>query len=103
MKTVFAILAACTLSMSAHAGCYSVYNRSGNLIHQSSQAPVDTRQEYHRTVPQRFGPGSTLVYINDAQPCADLVTRAGLPGASDSRATGMAARTQGRPARADRG
>ena len=96
LKKIFAILAACGLSMSAHAGCYSVYNPAGQLIYQSSEAPVDTRLEYHRTVPQRFGQGATLVYVNDDQRCLDMGTQFGLSSASFGR-------TQARPGRADRG
>ena len=96
LKNIFAILAACGLSLSAHAGCYSVYNPAGHLIYQSSEAPVDTRYEYHRTIPQRFGQGATLVYVNDEQRCLDMGTQVGLSGASSGR-------TQARPARADRG
>lgn len=103
LKKIFAILAACGLSMSAHAGCYSVYNPSGNLIHQSSEAPVDTRVEYHRTVPQRFGQGATLVYVNDNQRCPEMGTLVGVSGSSAGRVAGMGGRTQGRPGRADRG
>jgi hypothetical protein len=103
LKNVFAILAACGLTMSAHAGCYSVYSPAGKLIHQSSEAPVDTRYEYHRTVPQRFGQGATLVYVNDDQGCPGMATRVGMSGASPGRVAGMGGRTPGRPARADRG
>ncbi len=103
LKNVFAILAACGLTMSAHAGCYSVYNPAGNLIYQSSEAPVDTRYEYHRTVPQRFGQGATLVYVNDDQRCPAMGTLVAVSGASPGRVAGMGGRTQGRPGRADRG
>ena len=96
LKNVFAILAVCCLTMSAHAGCYSVYNPAGNLIYQSSEAPVDTRYEYHRTIPQRFGQGATLVYVNDDQRCLDMGMQVGLSGVSSGR-------TQARPGRADRG
>ena len=103
LKKIFALLAACGLSMSAHAGCYSVYNPAGNLIYQSSEAPVDTRHEYHRTVPQRFGQGATLVYVNDEQRCPDVGTLVGVSGSSSGRIAEMGGRTQARPGRADRG
>ena len=96
LKNVFAVLAACGLTMSAHAGCYSVYNPAGNLIYQSSEAPVDTRYEYHRTIPQRFGQGATLVYVNDDQRCLNMGTLVGVSGSSSGR-------NQARPGRADRG
>lgn len=100
LKNVFAILVACGLTVSAHAGCYSVYNPAGNLIFQSSDAPVDTRFEYHRTIPQRFGQGSTLVYVNDQQPCSGVVMRVGAPGSGPGPGSGQAGL---RPGRADRG
>lgn len=96
LKNAFAIFVACGLTMSAHASCYSVYNPAGSLIYQSSDAPVDTRFEYHRTIPQRFGQGSTLVYVNDTQSCSAVGTLVGVSrvGAGQS---GL------RPGRADRG
>ena len=100
LKNVFALLAACGLTVSAQAGCYSVYNPAGKLVHQSSEAPVDTRLEYHRTVPQRFGAGATLVYVNDDQRCPAVGTLVGVanPGPGQTAGTG----SQVRP-RADRG
>jgi hypothetical protein len=106
LKNVFALLATCSLTMAAHAGCYSVYNPAGNLIFQSSEAPVDTRLEYHSTVPQRFGQGATLVYINDEQSCTQVGTLVGMSDATTGRATGRVGQGQGtqiRPGRADRG
>lgn len=102
LKNVFAMLAACCLTMSAHAGCYSVYNPAGSLIHQSSDAPVDTRYEYHRTVPQRFGRGATLVYVNDDQGCPGVGTLAGVSDTVTGRTAGRGG-TEVRPRRADRG
>lgn len=99
MKNLFAILVACGLTVSAHASCYSVYRPDGTLVHQSSEAPVDTRFEYHRTVPQRFGQGATLVYVNDGQACPELALR--VAGPADGRAS--AAGPLGRQGRADRG
>lgn len=106
LKNFFALLATCGLTMAAHAGCYSVYNPAGNLIFQSSEAPVDTRLEYHSTVPQRFGQGATLVYINDEQSCTQVGTLVGMSDATTGRATGRVGQgqaTQIRPGRADRG
>ena len=106
LKNVFAILAACGLTMSAHAACYSVYNPAGTLIFQSNEAPVDTRFEYHRTIPQRFGRGATLVYSNEPQSCTEVGTLLGVSDAAAGRAAAMGGRTPGmqhRPGRADRG
>ena len=96
MKNVFAIFFACGLTVSAHASCYSVYNPAGNLIYQSSDAPVDTRFEYHRTVPQRFGQGSTLVYVNDTQSCSAVGMLVGASRVSSGQ-------SGTKPGRADRG
>ena len=106
LKNLFVILAACGLSLSAYANCYSVYSPASKLIFQSSEAPVDTRFEYHDTVPQRFGRGATLVYVNDEQSCPEVGTLVGVSAASTGRVAGMggpARATQGRPSRADRG
>ena len=106
LKKLFAILAACGLSMSAHAGCYSIYSSASKLIFQSSEAPVDTRFEYHGTVPQRFGKGATLVYVNDEQSCPEVRMLVGVSAVSTGGAAGMggpARVNQGRPSRADRG
>ena len=106
MKTVFILLATSGLALSAQAGCYSVYNPDGRLLHQSRDAPVDTRQTYHQTVPLRFGPGAVLVYVNDDQRCPELLTQATQgrqPGNDTGQAAGMARQVQGRPGRADRG
>lgn len=103
LKNVLAIFAACGLAVSAHAGCYSVYNPAGRLIHQSSEAPVDTQAPYHRTVPQRFGQGATMVYVNDDQWCQDLAPLVGVSDRSSGRVAATGGRTQARPVRADRG
>ncbi|MDB5886205.1 MAG: hypothetical protein JWR74_2376 [Polaromonas sp.] len=98
MKTLFAFLVACGLNFSAQAGCYSVYQPGGKLIFQSNEAPVDTRFEYHRTVPARFGPSSTLVYDSNQLGCAEIGLQAG--AASGARTAGVQA--PGRAMRADR-
>ena len=106
LKNIFAILVVSGLSLSAHAGCYSVYSPASKLIFQSSEAPVDTRFEYHGTVPKRFGQGATLVYVNDQQSCPEVGTLVGVSASSAGQGTGMdgpAQATQGRPSRADRG
>ena len=86
MKKFLVIIAGGILTVSAQATCYSVYNKSGKLIHQSADAPVDTRLQYHMTVPQRFGAGSTLVYVGNGENCSpigvfvDAYSSEGTPG-----------------------
>lgn len=68
MKRFLTLVVTCGLALSAHAGCYTIY-RAGQMIYQSSEAPVDTGRQFHTTVPQRFGTGATLVYLADAESC----------------------------------
>ncbi|MDQ3060108.1 MAG: hypothetical protein M3R45_11390 [Pseudomonadota bacterium] len=99
MKRVFAIIATCGLALPTHAACYRVYN-AGMLIHQSSDAPIDTTYEFHKTVPQRFGQGSTLVYESGGEDCLTANTPLGVARAYSNQAAGVNA--QPRP-KADRG
>lgn len=68
MKRFWPLVVACALALPAHAGCYTIY-RTGQMIYQSSEAPVDTALHFHATVPQRFGIGATLVYLANAESC----------------------------------
>ena len=70
MKALFVIAVTCSFALSAQASCYSVYNTAGKLINQSTQAPVDTRLQYHLTVPRRFGQGATMVHVADNDGCS---------------------------------
>lgn len=104
MKAIFAISVAavtCGFALSAQAACYSVYNTAGKLINQSTQAPVDTRLQYHLTVPQRFGQGATLVHVADDNGCAVVDMPVQLAGAEFTQVASV--NRQGRSrAKADR-
>lgn len=68
MKRFVTLVVTCGFALSAHAGCYSIY-RAGQIIYQSSEAPVDTALQFHASIPQRFGQGATLVYLANADSC----------------------------------
>lgn len=102
MKRTLVIIAACSFAFSVHATCYTVYNSAGKLIHQSSDAPVDTRLQYHMTVPQRFGPGSTLVYVSNGESCASLSSLVDVSRSESNRGGRLSGQSQNRP-KADRG
>lgn len=103
MKKFLTLVAACGVTLSVHAGCYSVYNNTGRLIYQSTEAPVDTTYNYHVTVPQRFGQGTSLVYINDGESCLAFSSLAQISSIESNRVSAMGGQNQGRPRRADRG
>jgi hypothetical protein len=101
MKRFFTLLAACGFALSAQSACYIVY-KADRLIYQSSQPPVDTRYQYHATVPQRFGQGSTLIYLSNNDNCSSIGTLVQVvepgPGSRDAM---IGRRT--RPLKAERG
>lgn len=101
MKIVIAIVATYGFALSAHADCYRIYN-ADMLIHQSSDAPVDTRYEYHKTVPQRFGKGSTLVYVSGGENCLTADTPVGVARSYSNQATGIKDQRQAK-VKSDRG
>ena len=102
MKSLFTLLALCGMALSAQAGCYSIYNRAGQLVYRSSDAPMDTQPQYHRTVPQRFGQGASLVYFNDFEGCDAYGSLIQLSGTEASGPAQTSRPGQARPARADR-
>jgi hypothetical protein len=58
--------------------CYTVHDRAGRVVFQSSDAPVDMRLPLHQTVPQRF-PGGHMVF-DTTTVCNEInVTGAGQP------------------------
>ncbi|MDB5930120.1 MAG: hypothetical protein JWR60_1827 [Polaromonas sp.] len=102
MKRLFILLATCGMALSAQAGCYSIYNRAGQLVYRSTDAPVDTQPQYHRTVPQRFGQGASLVYFNDFEGCGAYGSLIQLSGTEVNQGAQTSRSSQARPARADR-
>lgn len=103
MKKFFALVAACGLAFSAHASCYSVYNNAGRLVYQSPEPPVDTTYQYHSTVPQRFGQGSSLVYVRDMEGCQAVGSLAQASTSESGHVRPANTQRQGRPPKADRG
>jgi hypothetical protein len=103
MKKFFALVAICGLAVSAHASCYSVYNGAGRLVYQSTAPPVDTTYQYHSTVPQRFGQGSSLVYVRDMEGCQAVGSLGQVSTSESSQVRATNTQRQGRPPKADRG
>lgn len=57
--------------------CYTVYNRSNQVIYRAMQAPVDMRYQLHQTMPAVFPGGHMVFSITDtACPAVDS-TRGG--------------------------
>ncbi|MBK6866409.1 MAG: hypothetical protein IPG98_00260 [Burkholderiales bacterium] len=56
------LLLATLLATGAQAACYTVLGPRGEVLLQSSTPPVDMSGQLHQTVPQRFGPGATMVF-----------------------------------------
>ena len=55
-------------SMQAAASCYTVYDPSGVVYHEST-APVDMSRPLHETMPARF-PGGHMIFDTDTDCCA---------------------------------
>lgn len=100
MKRILAIMA-CSFALSAHASCYMIY-KADHVIYQSGDAPVDTRYQYHETVPRRFGAGASLVYVSGGEDCLTVSTSLGVPRSYTNRVS-MTSANEGKPRKADRG
>ena len=55
-------LATLLAAAGAQAACYTVLGPRGEVLVQSSTPPVDMSRQLHQTVPQRYGPGATMVF-----------------------------------------
>ena len=64
LKYALGVLFPALLSSQALA-CYTVYNRSNQVIYQSMDAPVDMRYQLHQTVPAVFPDGHLVFSITD--------------------------------------
>jgi hypothetical protein len=74
MYIKFLAVAAALLSAAvAQAACYTVYKADGTLLQESSTTPVNLSLPIGDTVPEKFGPGTTMtisggdVYCRDAK------------------------------------
>lgn len=58
-----------TLLLTAFSGqalaCYTVYNRSNQVIYKAMQAPVDMQYQLHQTMPAVFNDGHLVFSITD--------------------------------------
>jgi hypothetical protein len=60
-------------SMQAAASCYTVYDPSGVVYHESTP-PVDMSQPLHETLPARF-PGGHMIFDTDTD-CSHIIVTA---------------------------
>ena len=56
------IAAALLAAAGAQAACYTVLGPKGEILSESPNPPVDMSYQLHQTVPQRYGPGATMVF-----------------------------------------
>ena len=59
-KASLLLLAASLATGTAQATCYSIYKPDGKLLQQSSTPPVNLSLQIGDTVPEKFGPGTTM-------------------------------------------
>lgn len=74
-KTFLGLAATFVLASGAQAACYTVMGPKGQILSETSTPPVDMTRQLHETVPQRFGPGTTMVFglaDSNCGPEADL-------------------------------
>ncbi|HMN20650.1 MAG TPA: hypothetical protein PKA16_04580 [Ottowia sp.] len=50
------------LAAGAQAACYTVMDAKGNIVSQTTTPPVDMSYQLHQTVPERYGPGASMVF-----------------------------------------
>ncbi len=62
MKKIIFLLASSLIGASASASCYTVLGPKGEVLSESPNAPVDMSRPLHQTLPERFGPGASLVF-----------------------------------------
>ncbi|WP_395685760.1 hypothetical protein [Caenimonas koreensis] len=53
--------------------CYTVTDRDGRIVYNSTEAPVDMRRPLHETVPYRF-PGGHMVFGSETCPSPSQVS-----------------------------
>ena len=67
-------LCACVLVVltglgNAQASCFTVYNKEGAMVLRTTEPPVDLSRRIGDTVPEKFGPGSTMLMVSDSSDC----------------------------------
>lgn len=46
----------------SYAACFTIYDARDKMVYQSPEVPVDMRYQLHKTVPDRFGSGASMVF-----------------------------------------
>lgn len=87
MKLKLALLSALAFSsVNAMAGCYTVYDRSNQVVYNAQTPPVDMSRPLHETLPARY-PGGHMVFGAGS----DCPRHATAPVATPARTTGKPA------------
>ncbi|MBC5784069.1 hypothetical protein H8N03_14045 [Ramlibacter sp. USB13] len=55
----------------AHATCYTVYKADGTVLQEGSTSPVNMALPIGDTIPEKFGPGSTMTVSDLGIYCKD--------------------------------
>lgn len=84
------------LATTASAACYTVYDAKGEIISETSTAPVDMSGSINEAIARRFGPGARLAFGLNEQNC-------GPAGDAYGELRGSGSRAALRPAKVDRG
>ena len=66
MKLKIALLCGLLLSGANAMACYTVYDGSNRVVYRGTDTPVDMSLPLHEAVAQRFPPGSSLVFDQQA-------------------------------------
>jgi len=89
------------LSASQALACYTVYNRSNQVVYHAAAAPVDMRYQLHQTLPAVY-PGGHLVFSVTDTSCppvnsgrASVNTRVDALASGESYVEGPIGRRQG--------
>lgn len=57
--------------------CYTVRDSKGKIIDQTTEAPVDMSRPLSQTLPQKYGPGSTMIVgFSDFTSCSEKIASA---------------------------
>jgi hypothetical protein len=83
--STFASAALLALPVAAEASCFSVFNRTNQLVFQSVLTPVDLSQPIGVIMQRRF-PGHHLVWSDDMESCREL--GGSVPAAERSQTAG---------------
>ena len=74
-RNALLLAAATVVTGGAQATCYSLYKADGTLLQESSRPPVNLSLQIGDTVPEKFGPGTTMTVSDHGIYCRDANER----------------------------